>query len=76
MAVLLIGQPKISTAPLKACLNAATTLITGSRNFDHISPHLKALNWLPCEARTQLKTGFYYTQSAPSQYIEVPSTET
>lgn len=51
----LSGLPKISTAPLKACLNAATRLITESKKYDHITPHLKALNWLPYEARIELK---------------------
>lgn len=51
----LVGLPKISTAPLKVCLNAAARLITGSRKYDHISPHLKALNWLPYEAQIHLK---------------------
>lgn len=51
----LAGLPKAATAPLKACLNAAARIVTGSRKYDHISPHLKALNWLPYEARIQLK---------------------
>lgn len=40
----LAGLPKNSLAPLKACLNAAARLLTGSKKFDHISLHLKALN--------------------------------
>lgn len=45
----LAGLSKTAIAPLKACLNAAARIITGTRKYDHISPHLKALNWLPYE---------------------------
>ena len=46
---------KYKLAPLNATLNNAARHVTGSRSHDHITPSLKALNWLPYEARIQLK---------------------
>lgn len=54
-SVTLSGLPKSRMAPLKATLNAAARLVTGTRRFDHMSPSLRSLNWLPQEARTHLK---------------------
>lgn len=51
----LCGLPKYRLAPLRASLNAAARLITGSKKYNHISPDLKTLNWLPFEARIHLK---------------------
>lgn len=42
-------------APPRASLNTAASLITGSKRNKHITPDLNALNWLPYEARIQLK---------------------
>ncbi len=35
--------------------NAAARLLTGSRKFDHISPILTSLHWLPVKQRIELK---------------------
>lgn len=51
----LCGLPRASTAPLRVAFNSAARLITGSKKYNHISPDLLTLKWLPYEARIQLK---------------------
>lgn len=51
----LCGLPKCKLAPLRATLNAAARLVTGTKRNSRISPTLKTLNWLPYEARIHLK---------------------
>lgn len=54
MAVLhSVASPNIPW--LRASLNEAARLVTGTKGNVHISPVLKSLNWLPYEARIQLK---------------------
>lgn len=54
-SVALCGLPRSTMASLRASINAAARLITGSKRNCCISPDLRALNWLPFEARIHLK---------------------
>lgn len=48
---ILTGTPKTHLAPLRSVLNMAARLITGAKRYDHITPALRSLNWLPMEGR-------------------------
>ena len=40
---------------LQSVLNASARLVTGLRRFDHITPSLKSLHWLPVRQRIAYK---------------------
>lgn len=52
---LLYGVPKYELSKLQRVLNAAARLLTNTRKYDHISPILKQLHWLPIEQRVLFK---------------------
>ena len=52
---LLFGLPVHQIARLQAVQNAAARFITGTRKFDHITPSLVDLHWLPIPARIQFR---------------------
>ncbi len=52
---LLAGLPKQQTDKLQAIMNSAARLITGTKKFDHITPSLMTLHWLPIEKRISFK---------------------
>ena len=52
----LIGLPDHLLCKLQSVLNAAARLVTGTRKFDHITPILKNLHWLPIKQRIKYKT--------------------
>lgn len=52
---LLFGLPKYELKKLQSVLNAAARLLTFTRKFDHITPVLKQLHWLPIEKRIHFK---------------------
>ena len=52
---LLFGIPTHLLKKLQYVQNAAARVITGSRKFDHITPVLKELHWLPVEQRIVFK---------------------
>ena len=52
---LLNGLPNTQLRLLQRAQNAAARLITRSKKFDHISPILKQLHWLPVNYRIQFK---------------------
>ena len=52
---LLHGSPKYILQKLQRAQNAAARLIKLSRKYDHITPHLMDLHWLPIEYRIQFK---------------------
>ena len=52
---LLYGPPKYEIQRLQHALNSATRLITLSHKFDHITPLLMSLHWLPIEQRIEFK---------------------
>jgi len=49
--VFLTGLPHCNLNRLQSIQNAAVGLIAGARQFDHVSPLLQALHWLPNEQR-------------------------
>ena len=52
---LLIGLPKCLLKRLQSVQNAAARLVSGSRKYDHISPVLHQLHWLPVDKRITYK---------------------
>jgi len=52
---LLFGLSAVTLDKLQRVQNAAARLLTGSGKRDHISPHLKALHWLPINRRIDFK---------------------
>ena len=52
---LLYGLPIDLTKRLQSVMNAAARLITKTRKYDHITPVLKELHWLPVKFRSQFK---------------------
>ena len=52
---LLYGVPKYVSKKQQSVQNAAARLITGSRKFDHITPILFELHWLPISEQIKFK---------------------
>ena len=52
---LLCNVPDTTIKPLQKVQNSAARLVTGARKFDHISPVLKTLHWLPVKYRVMFK---------------------
>ena len=52
---LLCEIPKVLRDKLQLCQNSAARLITRSRKYDHITPILVDLHWLPVEYRIKFK---------------------
>ena len=52
---LLYGLPKEQIGKLQRVLNTAARLLTGSHKYDHITPVLMQLHWLPIEQRIVYK---------------------
>ena len=52
---LLIGLPEVQLKPLQCVQNAAARLLTGTGKYDHITPVLQELHWLPVVYRVQYK---------------------
>ncbi len=52
---LLYGLPRSSISKLQRIQNAAARMLTGTRKYDHITPVLKSLHWLPVEKRIDFK---------------------
>ena len=51
----LVGQSTSALAPLQRVQNAAARLLTNGRKFDHITPALMQLHWLPVKHRVIYK---------------------
>ena len=49
------GLPKSTLRPLQMAQNFAARIIFNARKFDHVTPLLKELHWLPIEARIKYK---------------------
>ena len=49
------GLPSSTTKSLQLVQNAAARLLTRTRKFDHITPILTSLHWLPINARSDFK---------------------
>ena len=67
---LLYGIPKVVMNKLQYCQNNAARIVSLRRTFDHISPVLKVLHWLPVEKRVEFKI---LTLSYKALHGEAPS---
>ena len=61
---LLYGLPKYCIQKLQSVLNAAARLLTYTFKYDHITPVLAELHWLPAEKRIIFKIGLLLTYKA------------
>ena len=52
---LLIGLPNKTLNPLQSIQNIAARIITKTRKYDHITPILRKLHWLPIKSRIEFK---------------------
>ena len=52
---LLYGLPDCQIQKLQRVQNAAARIITGIKKYDHITPALKELHWLPVQQRIEFK---------------------
>ena len=52
---LLFGLPQELTMKMQSVMNAVARLVTKTRKFDHITPVLRDLHWLPVSYRCQFK---------------------
>ena len=52
---LFVGLPAKLTDKLQKVQNAAARMVTGSRKYDHITPELFKLHWLPVKQRIKFK---------------------
>ena len=64
---LLIGVPKIVLNKLQKVQNTAARLITKTSRYNHITPILKQLHWLPVQYRTKFKI-LTHVQSLQDQF--------
>jgi len=58
------GANQSSIGRLQVVQNAAARLLTGNRKFDHISPILTSLHWLPFKQRIELKKNVVFVFKA------------
>uniref|UniRef100_A0A669B8C0 Reverse transcriptase domain-containing protein n=1 Tax=Oreochromis niloticus TaxID=8128 RepID=A0A669B8C0_ORENI len=79
---LLSGLPKKSFRGLQMVQNAAARILTRTGKFEHISPVLNSLHWLPCQVRADFKVllltykalnGLAYTYLSDLLHLYVPS---
>ena len=52
---LFVGLPNKTLKPLQSIQNIAARIITKTRKFDHITPVLRTLHWLPVKSRIEFK---------------------
>ena len=70
---LLCGYPESQIQKLQRVQNVAARLISGRRKYDHITPVLKDLHWLPVVRRIQFKvvpTVFKATHNTAPAYLQ------
>ena len=67
---ILFGLPGYVLKPLQMVQHCAARLITHTRKYDHITPVLMELHWLPVEARIHYKIAVL-NQSAPKYLQEI-----
>lgn len=51
-----LGLPLKLVARLQMVQNAAARLLTNTKKYEHITPVLASLHWLPVQSRIQFKT--------------------
>ena len=70
---ILYGLPKFLIEKLQRVQNFSARLITGSYKYDHITPVLKSLHWLPVEQRIRYKIavlGFKCVNGSAPGYLQ------
>ena len=71
---LLYSLPVKNLQKLQAIQNASARVITQTRKYDHITPHLLSLHWLPVKQRIQFKimvTAFKALKDGPDYLREL-----
>ena len=53
--ILLSGLPKYQLERLQLVMNSAARLVTSSSEYEHVTPILRSLHWLPIEQRIIFK---------------------
>ena len=53
--VVLAGLPAATLAPLQRVIHAAARLVADLRPYDHVTPTIKKLHWLPIAQRIDFK---------------------
>ena len=51
----LVGLPRVQISKYQHIMNCAARLISGIGKYDHVTPILKSLHWLPSKARIHYK---------------------
>ncbi len=51
----LMGLPRAQISKYQHIMNCAARIISGIGKYDHVTPILKSLHWLPSEARVHYK---------------------
>ena len=65
---LLYGLPQHLISRLQSIQNTATRVVTRTRKYDHITPVLKQLHWLPVRYRiVLLKFSYWFTKLSMEQ---------
>ena len=52
---ILAGLPASTLAPLQRVMHAAARVVYDLKSYDHVTPTLKALHWLPVKQRIEFK---------------------
>ena len=52
---LMYGLPNSQTQKLQRVQNAAAKIISGARTYEHVTPSLRELHWLPVKKRIEFK---------------------
>ena len=72
---LFTGLPKASIQRLQLIQNAAARILTGTKKYQHITPILKSLHWLPIRTRIDYVTKIT-THSNRLYYLHIATTKT
>ncbi len=61
------GLPQSSLSRLQLVQNAAARLLTGAKKYDHVTPILASLHWLPVHFRVQFKILLFVFKALKNQ---------
>ncbi len=61
------GLPQSSLSRLQLVQNAAARLLTGAKKYDHVTPILASLHWLPFHFRVQFKILLFVFKALKNQ---------
>ncbi len=63
------GLPQSSLSRLQLVQNAAVRLLTGAKKYDHVTPILASLHWLPLHFRVQFKIVLFVFKALNNQAL-------